>query len=57
MLSEIRGRLLEGKVEAILLEKLLTTYRELELVKTRDKQRTDAIHVLMSIRVMNRLGK
>ncbi len=57
MLSAIRGRLLEGKVEAILLEKLLTTYRELELVKTRDNQRTDAIHVLMSIRVMNRLGK
>lgn len=57
MLSAIRSRLLEGKVEAILLEKLLTTYRELEMVKTRDKQRTDAIHVLMSIRVMNRLGK
>jgi hypothetical protein len=45
MLSAIRSRLLEGKVEAILLEKLLTTYRELEMVKTRDKQRTDAIHV------------
>jgi transposase len=55
VLSEFRSRLLEGKAEAVLLEKLLTICRELELVKARGKQRTDATHVLASIRVMNRL--
>jgi transposase len=55
VLSEFRSRLLEGKAEAILLEKLLTICRELELVKVRGKQRTDATHVLAAIRVMNRL--
>lgn len=37
------------------MEKLLTICRELELVKARGKQRTDATHVLAAIRVMNRL--
>jgi transposase len=55
VLSEFRGRLLEGKAEAMLLEKLLTICRDLELVKARSKQRTDATHVLAAIRVMNRL--
>jgi transposase len=55
VLSEFRSRLLDGKAEAILLEKLLTICRELELVKARGKQRTDATHVLAAIRVMNRL--
>lgn len=55
VLSEFRNRLLSGKAEAILLEKLLTICRELELVKARGKQRTDATHVLAAIRVMNRL--
>ena len=55
VLSEFRSRLLTGKTETILLEKLLTICRELELVKPRGKQRTDATHVLAAIRVMNRL--
>jgi transposase len=55
VLSEFRSRLLEGKAEALLLEKLLTICRELELVKPRGKQRTDATHILAAIRVMNRL--
>jgi transposase len=55
VLSEFRSRLLDGEAEAILLEKLLTICRELELVKARGKQRTDATHVLAAIRVMNRL--
>ncbi|MFN2122202.1 MAG: IS1182 family transposase, partial [Candidatus Promineifilaceae bacterium] len=55
VLSEFRSRLLEGKSEALLLEKLLTICRELELVKARGKQRTDATYVLAAIRVMNRL--
>ncbi|MAT96411.1 MAG: IS5/IS1182 family transposase [Anaerolineaceae bacterium] len=55
VLSEFRSRLLTGKTETILLEKLLTICRELELVKPRGKQRTDATHVMAAIRVMNRL--
>jgi transposase len=55
VLSEFRSRLLAEKAEAILLEKLLTICRQLELVKARGKQRTDATHVLAAIRVMNRL--
>lgn len=55
VLCEFRSRLLEGKVEAILLGKLLTICRELELVKAHGKRRTDATHVLAAIRVMNRL--
>ena len=55
VLSEFRGRLLAGKSETILLEKLLRICRKLELVKSRGKQRTDATHVLAAIRVMNRL--
>lgn len=55
VLSEFRDRLLKGKSEAILLEKLLANCREMELVKARGKQRTDATHVLAAIREMNRL--
>jgi transposase len=55
VLSEFRSRLLEGEAEALLLEKLLTICRDLELVKARGKQRTDATHILAAIRVMNRL--
>ena len=54
-LGDWHYRLLSGKAEAILLEKLLNICRELELVKARGKQRTDATHVLAAIRVMNRL--
>jgi transposase len=57
VLSEFRGRLLEGKAEAMLLEKLLTICREQELVKARGKQRTDATHVLAAIRAMKRLAQ
>lgn len=55
VLSEFRSRLLEGKAETMLLDKLLESCRKLELVKARGKQRTDATNVLASIRVMNRL--
>ncbi len=55
VLSEFRGRLLEGGKEAILLDKLLERCRELGLVKGRGKQRTDATHILAAIRGLNRL--
>jgi transposase len=55
VLCEFRARLLAGDAGECLLEKLLGRCRERELIKARGRQRTDATHVLASIRVMNRL--
>ena len=55
VLSEFRGRLLEGGQEAILLDKLLEHCQGLGLLQERGKQRTDATRVLAAIRVMSRL--
>ena len=55
VLSEFRTRLLQGSVEAVLLEKMLDRCRSLGLVKARGTQRTDATRVLAAIRVLNRL--
>ena len=55
VLSEFRTRLLQGGVEAVLLEKMLDRCRPLGLVKARGTQRTDATRVLAAIRVLNRL--
>jgi transposase len=55
VLCEFRARLLAGDAGERLLEKLLGRCRELELVKARGRQRTDATHVLASVRTMNRL--
>jgi transposase len=55
VLSEFRDRLLAGRAEALLLEKLLERCRTMGLLKARGQQRTDSTHVLAAIRVMNRL--
>src|ERR687886_165718 len=55
VLCEFRARLVEGGAEERLLGKLLERCRELGLLKARGRQRTDATHVLASIRVLNRL--
>jgi transposase len=55
VLSEFRSRLLAGQAGERLLEKLLEQCKTSGLVKARGRQRTDATHVLASIRVMNRL--
>src|SRR3954464_8973377 len=55
VLSEFRSRLLAGEAEERLLEKLLERAKELGLLKARGRQRTDATHVLASIRTRNRL--
>lgn len=54
-LSEFRGRLVQGKAEQVLLDNVLTLLQTAGLVKARSKQRTNATHVLASIRVLNRL--
>ena len=55
VLSEFRDRLLAGRAEALLLDKLLERCRALGLLKARGPQRPDATHVLAAIRVRNRL--
>ena len=55
MLSKFRGRLLAGSAETILLETMLTRFKEQGLLKARGKQRTDSTHVLAAIRTLNRL--
>ena len=54
VLSEFRGRLLEGGESQKLLGKLLESCQQQGLVKARSKQRTDSTHVLAAIRDMNR---
>jgi transposase len=55
VLSEFRSRLLAGQAGERLLERLLDLCKDLDLIKERGRQRTDATHVMASIRVMNRL--
>ena len=54
VLSEFRGRLLEGSKGEELLGRLLESCQQQGLVKARGKQRTDSTHVLAAIRDMNR---
>ncbi|MEJ7872223.1 MAG: IS1182 family transposase, partial [Rubrobacteraceae bacterium] len=55
VLSEFRGRLLEGGAEQLLLEKMLERFAERGWVKARGKQRTDSTHVLSAVRALNRI--
>jgi transposase len=55
VLCEFRSRLLTGSAEERLLGKLLEACQARGLLKARGRQRTDATHVLASIRVLNRL--
>jgi transposase len=55
VLSEFRNRLIQGKAEHLLLDRMLAHFAQKGLVKARGRQRTDSTHVLTSIRVMNRL--
>ena len=55
VLSEFRTRLLNGKMEQGLFEKLLDHFRDQELLKHRGRQRTDSTHVLATIHTLNRV--
>ena len=57
VLSEFRTRLVAGEAEHLLLDTLLTQFRELGLLKARGRQRTDSTHVLAAVRVLNRLER
>lgn len=57
VLSEFRTRLVTGSAEQLLLDTLLTQFRDLGLLKARGRQRTDSTHVLAAVRVLNRLER
>jgi transposase len=57
VLSEFRGRLVDGAAEHLLLERLLTLCREHGWLKARGQQRTDSTHVLGALRVLNRIER
>ncbi|KAB1074290.1 transposase [Methylobacterium planeticum] len=56
VLSEFRTRLVVGHAEALLFDTLLALCRDRGLLTRRGRQRTDATHVLGSVRSLNRLG-
>ncbi len=55
ILSEYRGRLIEGQAEEKLLNRLLQAFQARGLLKARSRQRTDSTYVLAAIRNLNRL--
>ena len=53
VLSEFRQRLLDGKAEALLLEKVLERCESLDLLKGKKKQRTDTTDVIAAVRELS----
>jgi transposase len=56
ILCEFRARLLGGSAEQLLLDAFLQQCREHKLLKARGRQRTDATHVLGTMRALKRLA-
>ncbi len=54
ILSRFRDRLIEGNAEMLLLRQVLEKSQEVGLIRKRTDMRTDATHVLASVRNMNR---
>jgi transposase len=57
ILSEFRARLIAGRAEPVLLERLLQRVESRGLLKRRGRQRTDSTHVLAVVRTLNRLER
>jgi len=55
VLSEFRGRLIEGGAEERLLNDMLAKFKAKGWLKSRGQQRTDSTHVLAAVRQLNRL--
>jgi len=53
--TEFRQRLVEGNAEQLLLDKLLQRLRDLGLLNSHQRQRTDSTHILAAVRNLNRL--
>ena len=56
VLCEFRSRLIEGQMEYVLFETMLTCLKQRGLIKAGGRQRTDATHVLAAVRATNRVG-
>lgn len=54
ILSRFRDRLVEGNAEMLLLQQILDKSQKLGLIRSRSDMRTDATHVIASVRNMNR---
>lgn len=57
VLSEFRSRLVAGKVEEQLLNRVLEIAKEMKLLKGGGRQRTDSTHVIGAVRNLNRLER
>ena len=55
LLTDFRARLIQGEGEQVLLDAMLTLFKERGWLKERQKQRTDSTHILAKIRAINRL--
>lgn len=55
VLSEFRARLIEGSKEKQILDKMLSRFGELGLLKSRGKARTDSTHILAAVKELTRL--
>jgi transposase len=55
ILTDFRARLIQGGGEQVLLDAMLTLFKERGWLKERQKQRTDSTHILAKIRAINRL--
>src|SRR5919205_4270211 len=55
VLTEFRARLVAGRAEHLLLDRMLERLRHRGLVKARGKQRTDSTHVLAAVHDLNLL--
>ena len=55
VLSDFRARLVAGRAEHLLLDKMLERFKHRGLVKVRGKQRTDSTHVLAAVHDLNLL--
>ncbi len=55
VLTLFRTRLLNGRKEKLILDKLLERCQQLQLIKAKGKARTDSTHILATIRNLNRL--
>ncbi len=54
-MSEFRDRLIEGSREKQILDKMLSKFVELGLLKSRGKARTDSTHILAAVKELSRL--
>jgi transposase len=56
VLTEFRARLLAGRAEQLLLDRMLERFQHQGLVKERGKQRTDSTHIVAAVHSLHLLA-